>query len=330
MRKLSDKEAKVIRALELCADRPMREVRKETGLRDHTIRYYLRRLIERRVVVERPFINVYPLGYSDYAIYFSVAAEKTQTRERFLRDLVETPQITHVATLGGDYQYGMSVCSRELNEVIEFLERESERFPQLICNKELSIRHSLTLFGRKYLRAGDGEAQQLGFGGRRGSVTLDERDAEILSALEDGGFESLRDLGRALGIPIATLHYRLESLKSKGVLVGMMYEVNAAAFGMQMYRILFYPRGASGDLRKRLFQFAKRHPYVVFHIECLGNWDYEWGVEVQRPEEIVGVTEEVYRNFGTELHSVKILPVFQYLKVRNFPGRPSARVQRRV
>ena len=88
---------------------------------------------------------------------------------------------------------------------------------------------------------------------------------------------------------------------------------------MQQFRLLAYARGVSAELREHLYAFASSHRAITYYIECLGSWDFELGVEVERAEQTTAVVEQIYRNFGPELAALKILPLFQHYKITNFP-----------
>ena len=60
--RLSDKELAVLASAEFRAQDPIENLRKDAGLKDHTVRYALRRLLERKVIHPTPFINLHRLG----------------------------------------------------------------------------------------------------------------------------------------------------------------------------------------------------------------------------------------------------------------------------
>jgi hypothetical protein len=149
--RLLAQEQRILAALELSALKDMHEVRKETGFRDHKIRYRLDRMIQRGMIEFHPFINLYPLGYVDYAFYFSLASEKETLKQKPLAELIESPHVTWIASMGGDYQYGVAMCAQHHHEVVQFWDTVTKRYPGAIFQKVLSLRVSLSLFQRKYL-----------------------------------------------------------------------------------------------------------------------------------------------------------------------------------
>ena len=78
--KLTDKERKVLACVELQADMPIDQVRKQSGLRDHTIRYALKRLEERGIIQKIPVVNLSVMGFTMHNIFFSLSAESSRQK----------------------------------------------------------------------------------------------------------------------------------------------------------------------------------------------------------------------------------------------------------
>ena len=88
---------------------------------------------------------------------------------------------------------------------------------------------------------------------------------------------------------------------------------------LQSYRLLLATRGMSSELSSRLYNFAKEHPRILHYIECMGAWDYEMGVEVERSSDVTDIIRSLYEEFGAELQSIKFLQIFKHLKYAAYP-----------
>ena len=322
--KLSEQERRVLHAVELEANAPMERLRKETKYRDHTIRYHLERLIDRGIARKQAFINVYPLGYSDYSIYFSIAAQSTKVSSALMAHLTASPQVSWIAQLGGDYQYGFSICARNTSEVVQYLDKLSEKFPNAFFDKALSIRVSLTLFSRKYLLPAGAPVRSITFGDTGSRAEIDAKDELLLSTLSNTPLTTFRELARRIAIPHATIERRLDALEKQKVIAGYVYQVDASRYGMSHYRLLIYAKGLNRSFGKTLYQFAERHRSITYFLQTLGDWDFELGAEVENNEQVVTLTQELYNSFSSDLNTVKVLPLFGHAKISNFPFKPAA------
>jgi DNA-binding Lrp family transcriptional regulator len=317
--RLTQSERRVLAHLELAADVPLTEVARTMGVRMHTLRYALERLRARGIVSKRPFVNIYALGFSDYALFFSLAPEHQRNTTRFLKALALSDRVSWLATFGGDYHYGMSVSARSPAEVQSFLEQVSEAYPGIFYRKSLSVRTALTLFPRKYLSPGESPKRMLRFGYGASSIGIDQKDHRILHGLEQFPDFSLRDLAKELQMPLTTLQQRVAALKSTGVIVGSLYQIDATKFGVQAFRLLIEAKSVSRSMRERLLSFCATHRCICYLVECLGAWDYEVGLEVAEGSEAVEVAQLIQHQFLGDLARVQILPLFGHTKIRNYP-----------
>ena len=98
--KLSTKEGRILACVEMDAHKSIKEIQKQTGYREHTIRYVLNQLEQNDIIRILPFIDAYPLGYQDYAVYFSLASENKSMKEQLVKRLTESPQVSWLGELG--------------------------------------------------------------------------------------------------------------------------------------------------------------------------------------------------------------------------------------
>jgi DNA-binding Lrp family transcriptional regulator len=61
---------------------------------------------------------------------------------------------------------------------------------------------------------------------------MDERDITLLKAISDLGTGSPEKLHEETGIPVSTIHYRLNNLREAGVVENDLYDVDLDAFGL--------------------------------------------------------------------------------------------------
>ena len=330
--RLTEKERQILFSAQLQANAPVPVIRKASGYREHSIRYCLQQSLETRVIEMRCFVDLCRLGYTMYTVYFSLAPDTVASREEFLSALIESPRVTWLGELGGDFQYGVTVCVRNLGEVARFLDELSERFGQIFLEKSIAARLLLSYFGNKYFapKALDAARRKtdrkpktvrdsFSYRVTESVVPIDELDHKILSALTAATYRSRRELARQLAVPLSTLEYRIKRLEEQQVIVGFYYQVDPQQIGVQSFLLLAAVKGIDRGLQERFWQFCTNHPNIVLAIHCLGNWDFEMAVDVEDARDIIRVTEEVRVALGGALHSLKTLPQFAYRKVCEYP-----------
>lgn len=318
MYRLSPKDAAILAAAQLKADAPVPVLAKATGYREHTVRRCLEQLKEREIISMYPFVNIYPLGLEEYAVFFSMPAAKRE-RHAVLQSLNKSDRVSWVLQVGGDFQYGAAICCRSATEVSAFFDTLCSKFGDVFYEKSVAARICWVLFTRKYLSTKPAKTRPLYCGDIGRQVSLDETDHCILAGLSSHRYSSFRELGQQLNLPSTTVHYRIKRLKEQKVLSGFAYGVDAAKIGMQPYRLLISMRQVSLKTKEKMFAFCEQQRNVVALIHCIGSWDYEVKVEVALPAELTGLIDELHDHFGTSLHSIKVLSVLETQKLEFYP-----------
>jgi DNA-binding Lrp family transcriptional regulator len=314
--RLSDKERLVLAAAELRADAPMAELRKETGLREHTIRYALRRLIQRKVASPIPLVNLQVLGMTIFNIFFSVGAEKRATKDALLKAFSQSKEVVWIGEFGGEYQYGLAVVGKHVGTALDLLNTLAQKYQNIFFEKSVAWQSSVTVYYRKYLTSKRMAVKPLTCRYTDQTVEIDEIDEKVLSGLTSLGGESHRQIAMALKMPLSTFELRVRKLTEKGVLAGHILAVDPTTFGMQGYKLLVYGKGLNASLAKGLSKFCEQHRSITYLIECIGSWDYEIGVEAEHPQEVTEVVQEIYEQFGALVNNVKLLNKFSDVKIR--------------
>lgn len=323
--RLNARESAVLGAYGLNADTPLKQIRDATGYRDHTIRYTMSRLIARGLVRRRTFVNIYPLGFQDHAIFFALASHSQKQRQGLITYLKSSASVSWLTQLGGDFHFGMALVAKNLSQVTDFLDRVSDVFPGMFFDKSLSVRVSLTIYPKKYLSPvvkKNKRHTSLFFGTTGESVEIDNRDHLILNALEQAEFTSDRDLARKLSLPHSSLELRLKQLRNKKIIVGEYFHLDVTRLGVQKFILLVYVRGISSTLNTKLHEFSAQHKHITYIIRCVGSWDFEVGAEVEHGAQVTNIVQELCELCGPEINTVRVLPLLEHLKQSNYPFPP--------
>ena len=112
------------------------------------------------------------------------------------------------------------------------------------------------------------------------TVTLDEKDREILGMLMEDAKVSAKDIGSKIDSPITTVYSRIKRLEDTGVIKGYKPVLDPGKLGRPTTAFIFVsftyrPPGAEKDLDQR--EVAKRvakYPEVQEVHIITGDWDF--------------------------------------------------------
>jgi DNA-binding Lrp family transcriptional regulator len=306
--RLSRLQREIIVAAQLRADAFAEELASDIGIKERAVRHQLQRLTSAAVIQKAPFVNVYALGIRYVNLYFALGSAQEKTIGKFLEWLQNASEVTWLGQLGGDFNYGMSLAVEHIDQTKNFFDRLPSQFGNLLFDRALVYHYSLRVFPYKYLSSRTFAFPSIGYSIDSSAFDCDDLDREILGVMAKTFETSGRANARAVLRPHATVELRLRRLEQKGVISGYWYMVDPALLGYQSYKLLVYTKGADALLSKKLFEFAKAHPNVVYYVETLGPWSFELGTDVQHGEEISTITCGILEKFGSQVTTVKVDP----------------------
>ncbi len=326
---LNDNERKVVSFVQHRANASVKDLAKLTGCSDRVVRYSLANLIDRKVLTRQVYLDVYRLGLSYSTLFISLVPEHKKQAARLVQFLKASPRVSYFVALGGDFDFCVDVCVRETIELLDFMQELSGEFGALINKKSHTVMASLTDYPLD-LQGGGRKGQKpltCGLGSRKRFV-IDQTDHGLLSHLSNSPELSLAELARKMGISKSTIEYRLQRLEKAGVVCGYRYLTNGEQLGLQSFIHCVYLRGVSGHLRSQLIQFCEKSPNIKYHLECAGDWDFEFGTSVYTAHEVISVVNELQDQFGNVISKVKTIPLFLHHKVSKYPFPVSWPVER--
>ena len=317
--RISPDDKRLLATLHLQADRPVKEIAQLLSRPEHQVRYALQRMESEGIVRRHPFIDVYPLGFTQFEVYTSLASQQQKTVEKFLQVLLRSPLVPWIGQFAGEYQFAFTVCLRNPLEIRSVFDGYEKTFDDLLFRKSVGIRVSYTEFALKCLAEKIPCPQSLSFGGKVGNETIDDLDHRLLRRMSREPGLSLSALSEKLNTPLSTLHTRLRRLREKGIYLGDCCVIDFARLGLSSFKLLISAKQAGPLLRQKISRFALRHTSVQYFVDCIGNWDFEMGALFERPEEINELVQELYQEFSADILGVQTLSAFAYPKVLRYP-----------
>ncbi|MDR5657151.1 MAG: Lrp/AsnC family transcriptional regulator [Halobacteriota archaeon] len=85
---------------------------------------------------------------------------------------------------------------------------------------------------------------------------MDERDVAILKAISDLGTGSPDQLHEETGIPVSTIHYRLNNLREEGIITNDLYDFDHEKLGLGVtiiVEVLAEYEGSADEVKDALF-----------------------------------------------------------------------------
>ena len=109
--KTSPQEVQVLAAINKLGAAPVQKLAEHAGLKAHAVRYALQAMIDRKAIEPVSAINMQAIGLKPYMLYFSIKAATHAEEERAAQVAAAHQNVSWVAELSGEYQFGMQVLA---------------------------------------------------------------------------------------------------------------------------------------------------------------------------------------------------------------------------
>lgn len=317
--KLNEDERQVVACMHFSADMSLREVARKTGLREHVVRHCLQKLLDKKVIKYRTFVNPYAAGLCEYVVFIGTQLMPPLARQLLLTALLESSHITYVGTVGGDYHLAVMIVARDIREVSAFVDSLSLAVNGAAFEISIATCVSVTLFHPKFLGVGKSETTSISYGTTEKVADLDALDHQVLHALGSAPGSSSNQIAKALGVPASTISYREQSLKQKGVLVGKGLSVQPFNDGYFAFALQVSAGSMPKATRDIFREFCSEHPAISYLIEALGVWNFQVGARLQDSRTVTVLVDDIQRRFAPHVSRISVIPVYEALKLCPHP-----------
>jgi DNA-binding Lrp family transcriptional regulator len=317
---LNDLDSRILYLLESNADSSFRVLADLADSEEHIVRRAFHRLVKHGIITGRSlYVDTMGLGYTDYALYFSLKSSSLKEQQSLIRSFVNSPLVRWVADVGGGFDYAVTFLSQSTAEVRHFLDRVSQKHQDAFVGKQLALRTYMIRYPRRYLSPNSKGSSAFVMGGKETKLVADPLDKAILNHLSRGEFSKDNEVAHALRISPSTVTRRVAAMRESEILLGDTYRLNMGALGYSSYRVLVTMKRLGADLRQRVLTFCNHQVAVRILVESFGSWDYEMEIELRDNRDIKQFTTCLYEAFPHDVEKVQVIPVFEHLVYKGFP-----------
>jgi DNA-binding Lrp family transcriptional regulator len=317
--KLTAIQRELVPLIELAPHASVESIAKATGHRTHVVQYALSQLRQGGVLRLSPLVDCTRLGFLEFTVLMNLVKPTSESRGRFIRELLRSQRVTWVGELGGDFRFCAAVIAKNAHELASVLEGVIHRAKTSLLQKQISVVENLVTYPRKYLGSHKRSVDKLGLGSQGEPVTIDARDHQILSGLILNDYHSHRQLAAQLEIPLSSMELRVRRMEELGVIAGFRYVASSRTIGAQYVQIKVVAPSIDAKLTLAIEQWAQQHPHVIMYHRLLGAWDYEFGVEVSELSMVTSVADDFINIFGERISSLSIHPLLQEHFTGSYP-----------
>lgn len=318
--KLTERESEVLAHLELNANATAAEIAKAIGTKSHTVRHALSRLLQNEILIARPFIDIYRLGYRYFYLRVRPLGQYLDSPFEPPQSLVEHQNVSLIYQ-GGGGMWHVLLAARDLAEVEKFAEELDSSLDFHTPRLEMWYVRHWSFWG--HLETLRSKSRVVGKHYRvapaKVPVEIDGVDHEILCGLTHQQTFSVPTLSRALGMAPNTVRYRLKKLEESKVILGYAYRAPADRVPLCHGVVSLKLAKCTRKTEDKIYALCKRYTAIGYLCRYMGRFDYDLGVAVKHQTELPAVLDAIRKALGREMIEFEYSPVFMKPKVFNYP-----------
>ncbi len=283
------------------------QIAKIVGRSRESVGYRIKRLQEKGVL--QGFItsiNPSRYGYMFFKLYFQLA-NVPKERERFFEYMKKLPGLYWIGVNDGVWDAHATLYAKDVKEFYDIKNRIYSEFKDLIIKRDTGVLVNVRQYKKKYLLE---NGENIGAYGSSAMFSddvveneIDDLDKKILNILLNDGRIPLVELTKKTGSSVDIVRGRMKKLEEKGNIIQFRTAVDHTKLGFVFFKAFLYFNNLSKTDEKRLFEYSKEHPSIVYLIRQISSWDVELEMVCKSYEDFTATMNDIRGKFSNSMRN---------------------------
>ena len=294
---------------------------RRVGLTQETVRYRINRLLAQGVIQKfLGVVNTSRLGFSYYQILLRLHNIDEDKKREIIAFLQDSPRVSWVADLEGNYDLAFIVCTRNTLELSKAISTLYDKYSAYISKRTVSVHLSGKFFSRTYLIEQERTfSKEYAYELEGKQTALDDSDSQICKLLSLDGRASAIGMASHLNLSPDAVLGRIKRLQQEGFLTAFTLVLDNQRAGQAHYKILIYLNNLSTERLQAFYNYCKSEQRVIAIIHSLGEWDYEIDLEVQTHEQLRQFIMSLTKVHATIIRDYDLCEIKRIYKYNFYP-----------
>ncbi len=317
MIKLNKRNEKLLKILDLDARQSNIKIAKKLRISKNVVNYNIKKLEDEGIIKGyNTLVDPAKLGLLSFRIFIDLYEKYPGADDKVVDYLQKMSGVGLLAKVIGswDLVVGFHVPDHKTFYLkwMEFL----KTFRKYIKSYQIDLLVEEILFRRSYLLNEKKDLSEhnwiLGAGTEE---KLDDLDKSILKELVKNARMPIKDIALKTKMTSMAIIYRINQLIKKKVIVGFRASVDYSKLGFNYYKINLELEDVKPV--NQLISYCQQHPNIVKVMKSVGDFDFEFVVEIDSLENFNKLIEEMKADFPGTIRDYKYYQLVEYYK-RNY------------
>lgn len=327
MRDLDGLDRQILYELDVNSRQPDSSIAKKLKVKESEVSFRIKDMVDSGVISAfSPIINVYKFGYCPYRLSITFKNLSKEKQEDVFEALNAMDEVGWLVSCKGRWDMSVVVWAKDTYEFQEFFSNFLQKYGKFVEKKKVAVVHRLYLYSRTCL-LGDEEAlkaekKEVISEGKL--IKLSNEDWSLISALGVNARMDSQALSRVLEETPESISARIRSLLKKEVIHGFRIRPNYGLLGIKYHKVYLHLSEHSRAKRKKLMDYARKNPYIVYIDEAFGGGDVELEFQVNQDETFFKQLAELRDKFDDVIRDQEVVTFKQEYKFKFNPPRPKS------
>jgi len=283
------------------------QIAKIVGRSRESVGYRIKRLQDKGIL--QGFItsiNPSKYGYMFFKLYFQLA-NIPKERERFFEYMKKLPGLYWFGVNDGVWDAHATIYAKDVKEFYDIKNRIYSEFKDLIIKRDTGILVNVNQYKKKYLLEDGSEyagySSSSIFSDEVVANEIDGLDKRILNTLLNDGRVPLVELTKRVGSTVDIVRGRMKKMEENGVIIQYRTAVDHTKLGFVFFKSFLYFNNLSKTDEKRLFEYAKEHPSIIYLIRQVSSWDVELEMVCKSYEDFTATMNDIRGRFSNSMRN---------------------------
>ncbi len=327
MRDLDQLDRQILYELDVNSRQPDSSIAKKLKAKESEVSSRIKEMVDSRVILAfSPIINVYKLGYCPYRISIAFKDISKEKQLDVFEALNARDDVGWLVSCKGRWDMSAVVWAKDTYEFQELFSNFLQEYGKFVEKKKVAVVHRLYLYSRTCL-LGDEDApkvkkREVLSEGK--PIKLSDEDWSIMEALGINARMDSQALSRVLQASPESINSRINSLMKREVIHGFRIMPNYSLLGIKYHKVYLRLSEHSHAKRKKLLDYARKNPYIVYIDETFGGEDIELEFQVNHEETFFKQLAELREKFDDLIRNQEVVTFQQEYKFNFLPPRPKS------
>jgi len=311
---ISQKDVLILRELLEDGRKSSSKISKEIDLGREIVNYRIKRLIKENLIVKFiPKINEEIMNYKEHIIFLKLNLEDEISKENFVNNTIGHKYLvwTVKSDSGWDlivrlYTESSEEFKRKLSEILENFSSVLAQYYTIVSNDEIKEKEKEVLKKKLFNEDISGKDYSVIKKNEENFHQLDSKDREILSLLEENARIQYKEIAEKVNISSDTAKYRIDKMKSQGVIENFTPIINFNKLGYTQYAAIIRFKFLSKEELEKLYHFFEESEFIIKAIKSIYCEEYFLNLLFNNNNEAQEFKEEFCNIFEEKIEQINM------------------------